>query len=83
MIRGALYYQNRWEQSLAEMDESQSLELILKMLETAAEFDTATGGFRPTARVFPQAMRVTADGISVVAESELESLYETRLSRQG
>jgi hypothetical protein len=53
------------------------------MLETAAEFDTATGGFRPTARVFPQVMRVTAAGISVVEESSLESLYETRLSGQG
>ncbi len=83
MIRGALYYQNRWEQPLADMDESQSLELILKMLETAAEFDTATGGFRPTARVFPQVMRVTAAGISVIEESDLESLYETRLSGRG
>lgn len=84
MIRGALYYQNRWgEQSLAEMEEGQSLELILKMLETAAEFDTATGGFRPTTRVFPQVMRVTADGISVIDESDLEPLYETRLSPQG
>ena len=59
------------------------MELVLKMLETAAEFDTATGGFRPTARVFPQVMRVTAAGISVVEESSLESLYETRLSGQG
>ena len=82
IIRGALYFQNRWDLPLAQMDESQSLELILKMLETAAEFDTATGGFSPTARVFPQVMRVTADGISAVSESALESLYETRLGEQ-
>ena len=65
------------------MDEAQSLELILKMLETAAEYDTATGGFRPTARIFPQVMRVNAEGISTVDESVLESLYQTRLSEQG
>ena len=79
IIRGALYFQNRWDLSLAQMDETQSLELILKMLETAAEYDTATGGFSPTARVFPQIMRVTSAGISPVDESALESLYETRL----
>jgi proteasome beta subunit len=85
MIRGALYYHNRWDVPLSQMDEGQSLELILKMLETAAEFDTATGGFRPIANVFPQVMRVNAAGISSIEESVLESLYETRLSqrRQG
>jgi proteasome beta subunit len=85
MIRGALYYHNRWDVPLSQMDEGQSLELILKMLETAAEFDTATCGFRPIANVFPQVMRVNAAGISSIEESVLESLYETRLSqrRQG
>jgi len=80
IIRGALYYLNRWGQPpLAGMDEARSLELVLKMLETAAEYDTATGGYKPGARVFPQVMRITAAGIATIEETELEEVYQTRL----
>jgi proteasome beta subunit len=78
VIRGALYYLNRWgERPLAEMEAEESLSLILRMLETAAEYDTATGGYKPVARIFPQVMRVTAAGVEAVAEPELQALYET------
>jgi proteasome beta subunit len=83
IIRGALYHHNRWQERLAEMDESRSLELILKMLETAAEFDTATGGWNPRTRIFPQVQRITAAGIETVAEDVLESLYHTELQSQS
>lgn len=80
IIRGALYYLNRWgKPPLAGMDEASSLELVLKMLETAAEYDTATGGYRPAARVFPQVMRITAAGIAPIDESILETFYQARL----
>ena len=79
-IRGALYYLNRWGgQPLAEMDAETSLGLVLKMLETAAEFDTATGGYKTSARIFPQVMRITAAGIGVVPEQELEAFYQAQL----
>ena len=52
IIRGALYYQNRWGTPLQEMAEEQAVEMVVKMLETAAEYDTATGGFRATAQLF-------------------------------
>ena len=76
IIRGALYYQNRWGTPLAEMAEEQAVETVLKMLETAAEYDTATGGFRETARIFPQVMKVTAAGLNKVSEDEMAALYE-------
>jgi len=77
LIRGALYYQNRWGPvPLRKMAEEQAVEQVIKMLETAAEYDTATGGFRETARVFPQVMRVRATGLSAVPESELARFYE-------
>ncbi len=80
VVRGALYYLNRWgPHPLAEMDEERSLELILKMLETAAEYDTATGGYKPGARIFPQVMRITADGITTIAEGVLEEIYRSRM----
>lgn len=77
IIRGALYYQNRWEQPFAERDEESTLLLVLKMLETAAEFDTATGGFSPTAAIYPQVMRVTAQGISTIDEEILAATYRS------
>ena len=46
------------------------------MLETAAEYDTATGGFRKTARIFPQVMKVTVEGLGAVSEEELAEIYE-------
>ena len=80
IIRGALYYLNRWGgQTLAEMDGDDVLELILRMLETAAEYDTATGGYKPGTRIFPQVVRLTADGVAIIPETELETLYHTRL----
>jgi proteasome beta subunit len=80
IIRGALYYLNRWgETPLAEMDEAAALELVIKMLETAAEFDTATGGYRDAARIFPTIMRVGASGISPVSEDEMEAIFQGRM----
>jgi hypothetical protein len=45
------------------------------MLETAAEFDTATGGFKSTAAIYPQVMRVTGDGITNVSDADLATHY--------
>ncbi len=75
IIRGALYFVNRWGNiPLAEMDERMALETTVKMLETAAEYDTATGGYKPSSLVYPTVMRVRADGISKVSEEELKSI---------
>ena len=75
IIRGALYYANRWgEVPLAKMDDKMALETIVKMLETAAEYDTATGGYNSTSLIYPTVMRVRTDGISTVSEEELKSI---------
>ena len=80
IIRGAQYYLDRWgSRPLAEMAQEESLKLILEMLETAAEYDTATGGFKPLSRIFPQVMSITASGISIVPETDLELLYQAHL----
>jgi proteasome beta subunit len=82
VIRGALYYLNRWGTPIAQMEEEQALEVVLKMLETAAEYDTATGGYKPTSRIFPQIVRIGADGLFPVDEARLESLYSGRLGAE-
>jgi proteasome beta subunit len=75
-IRGALYFQDRWGgQPLAELPEAAAVKLALKMLETAAEYDTATGGYRARARIFPQVMRLDQAGITPLPEAVLEAHY--------
>ena len=55
IIRGALYYLNRWGGTpLAEMDEAAALELVVKMLETAAEYDRPRGATVRTPISSPQ-----------------------------
>jgi proteasome beta subunit len=76
-IRGALYFQDRWgDQPLAGLPEAAAVELCLKMLETAAEYDTATGGYRSRARIFPQVMRLDHTGIVSIPEADLEAHYQ-------
>ncbi len=80
IIRGALYYMNRWGGTpLADMEQEAALELVVKMLETAAEYDTATGGYRQNARIFPTVMRVDAAGIYCIGEEELEAIFQGRI----
>ncbi len=82
IIRGALYYLDRWGPvPLASMDEVAALELVGRMLETAARYDTAPGGFLPAAGVYPQVMRLDAGGITRISEDRLERIYRTRLQQ--
>jgi len=77
IIRGALHYLDRWgAQPLAELDEGPAVELALRMLETAAEYDTATGGYRPRTRIFPQVLRLDRSGIALIPDSDLEARYQ-------
>ena len=81
-IRGALYYLDRWgRRPLAQWEEADSLALVLKMLETAAEYDTATGGFKASARIYPQILRITAAGIDALPEEAMETFYRAEVRR--
>jgi proteasome beta subunit len=76
-IRGALYFEDRWgREPLAGLGEPAAVALALKMLETAAEYDTATGGYRARARVYPQVMRLDESGIALLPDAELETHYQ-------
>jgi proteasome beta subunit len=84
IIRGALYYLNRWgPRPLAELPESEALRLALQMLETAAEYDTATGGAKPGARVYPQVLLLRDGGIQEVPEAALADLCGELLPRSA
>jgi proteasome beta subunit len=75
-IRGVLHYENRWgAKPLSRLNEDEALVLTMRLLETAAEFDSATGGVNREAHLFPVVKRITAEGIAEVSQERLEALY--------
>lgn len=79
-IRGVLHYANRWsERSLNASTEEQAVVLALRLLETAAEFDTATGGVKRSPHVFPLLKTINAGGVRDIPAEDLEALYRTHV----
>lgn len=79
-IRGILHYQNRWtDRPLSEWSEEEAIVLTIRLLETASEFDAATGGVNREARLYPLIKLVTAEGVRDVPKSRLESLYASKV----
>lgn len=78
-VRGILYYENRWgKKPLNQMPEKEAILLAIRLLETAAEFDSATGGINSEARLYPVVKVVTAEGSREIPLNILESIYEKK-----
>lgn len=81
-IRGILHYVNTWgEQPLSAMPEEQATVQALRLLTSAAEFDSATGGVNRDANLYPVIKFITAAGIRTIPDSQLRSLFEANVSR--
>ena len=81
-IRGILHYLNTWgDQPLGAMSEEQSAIQALRLLTSAAEFDSATGGVNRESNLYPVIKFITASGVRTVSESQLKPLYETKVVR--
>lgn len=74
-IRGALYYQNRWIKPLRELPLSEASAVVLRILDAAAEYDAATGGYNPRTNVFPLVKQITREGIRSLEDSYLRQIY--------
>jgi len=75
-IRGVLYYLNRWgENKLLDMDEHQATLTVLRLLDTASEYDSATSGFNPKSQIFPTVKTITAQGIQDLTTERLSEIY--------
>ena len=75
-IRGILRYVDRWEGGpLAEMDLQQATRTVLRLLDTASEYDVATSGYNPKSRIFPTAKTITREGIHDLPEQQLDEIY--------
>jgi len=74
-IRGALYYQNRWIKPLRELTLDESTTVVLRMLDAAAEYDAATGGYNRRANIFPIVKQITREGIRSLDDAYLQRVY--------
>ncbi|HJT21014.1 MAG TPA: proteasome subunit alpha [Nitrospira sp.] len=81
-IRGILHYLNTWgEQPLSAMPEEQAAVQALRLLTSAAEFDSATGGVNRDANLYPVVKFITADGVRTMPDAQLRPLFEARVAR--
>jgi proteasome beta subunit len=81
-IRGILHYVNTWgEHALSTMPEEQATVQALRLLTSAAEFDSATGGVNHDANLYPVIKFITAAGVRTMPDTQLRSLFESKVSR--
>jgi proteasome beta subunit len=81
-IRGILHYLNTWgEQPLSALSEEQAMVQALRLLASAAEFDSATGGVNREASLYPVIKLITGAGVQTVPDATLKPLYESQVVR--
>jgi len=79
-IRGILHYLNRWgEKPLGQFSEEEAITLVLRLLTSAAEFDSATGGIDREADLYPVVKRITKEGVSAIPDATLKATFEARV----
>jgi len=76
-IKSVLYHLEKWGQPKpAEMPLAQAATLANRLLMTAAEFDTATGGVHPDRHLFATIKLVSREGIRSVSQEEQEQFWK-------
>jgi proteasome beta subunit len=53
----------------------------LRLLTSAAEFDSATGGVNRELNLYPVVKLITAAGVRTIADTNLKRLYESEVVR--
>ena len=83
VIRGILEYEDLWgDQRLAERDFKQAAKLAIRLLQTAGQFDSATGQARPEDKVYPIIASITDQGYQFMPEEELAVLFQESTKRK-
>lgn len=74
-VRSVLQYINRWSGKPANtLNEEESVQLALQLLDVAAESDTATGGIDRRSQIFPIVKLVTKAGVKTITQDKLVQL---------
>ncbi|MEN9573110.1 MAG: hypothetical protein RL514_965 [Verrucomicrobiota bacterium] len=70
-IRSVLSYQERYGQPRpSEMTLPQAVQFALRLLMTASEFDSATGGVRPDSQAFATLKVLRASGVETISDAQ-------------
>jgi proteasome beta subunit len=81
-IRGILHYLNVWgERPVTKFSEDEAIVLALRLLTSAAEFDSATGGVDHGANLYPVIKLITDEGVRPVAADRLKTFFESKVVR--
>jgi proteasome beta subunit len=79
-VRSVLHYLNTWgDKPLAKYGESEIIVTALRLLDTAADSDTATSGYNPKTNIFPIVRVITGDGVREVSETDLAKAYRAEV----
>jgi proteasome beta subunit len=79
-IRGILFYMNRWGSGpVAGLDEEDALTFVLRLMTSAAEFDSATGGVDAHAQLYPIVKRISAEGVKTIHPERLKTLFSEKV----
>jgi proteasome beta subunit len=80
-IRGILHYLNRWGQRpLGQLGEEEATVLSLRLLNSAAEFDSATGGVNTEVDLYPIVKRISGQGVTTISVERLKSLFTAQVA---
>jgi proteasome beta subunit len=81
-IRGILHYLNTWgDRPLSALPEEDAIIQALRLLTSAAEFDSATGGVNRDSNLYPIVKLITEDGVQTTPAQRLQSLFEAKVAR--
>jgi proteasome beta subunit len=79
-VRSVLHYLNTWGgKPLARYNEQEIIVAALRVLDTAADSDTATSGYNPKSNIFPLVRTITSEGIHEISEADLAKAYRTEV----
>jgi len=78
-IKSVLHYLEKWgDPQPAEMSVNEAITLAIRLLMTASEFDSATGGVNPERDMFATIKLLTRDGIRTVDMKEQERCWKEK-----
>ncbi|MDH5764088.1 MAG: proteasome subunit alpha, partial [Nitrospinota bacterium] len=83
VIRGILEYENLWGgKTLAQRNLKEAATLSIRLLQTAGQFDSATGQARPEDKIYPVIASITDQGYRFMQEDELVPLFQESTKRK-
>jgi proteasome beta subunit len=69
------------EKPLAERNREEAMTLAIRLLQTAALFDSATGQARPEDDIYPTLAILTGEGYHFLNNNETAKIFETSTKR--